>query len=76
MAQLSIYIDENTLKKIEVAAELENISISKFVTKKINKTIEGSWPDNFDSLFGSIRDETFNIIGPVSYKNDVPREKL
>ncbi|MCD6116213.1 hypothetical protein J7K93_04290, partial [bacterium] len=73
MAQLSLYIDENTLKKIELAAKIENISISKFVTKRINETLKDSWPDKYDSLFGSIHDETFNAAEQLSSKNDIPR---
>ncbi|MCD6122500.1 MAG: hypothetical protein J7K04_11740 [Spirochaetales bacterium] len=76
MAQLSLYIDENTLKKIEIAAKIENISISKFVTKKINDALRSSWPDKYDSLFGSITDETFGSIESLNNKNDIPREKL
>ncbi len=76
MAQLSLYIDENTLKKIGIAAKIENISISKFVTKKINDALRSSWPDKYDSLFGSMTDETFDFVKPLNNKNDIPRENL
>ena len=76
MAQLSLYIDKNTLKKIEIAAKIENISISKFVNKKINDALKNSWPDNYDRLFGSITDETFGSVKPLNHKNDISREKL
>jgi len=76
MAQLSLYIDEKTLKKIELAAKIENISISKYVTKKLNDSLKDSWPDKYDSLFGSITDETFKPVKPLNNKNDIPREKL
>jgi len=73
MAQLSLYIDEITLKKIELAAKIENISVSKFVTRRMNETLKDSWPDKYANLFGSITDETFDLIEPLSNKNDIPR---
>lgn len=76
MAQISLYIDEKTLKKIELAAKIENISISKYVTRKMNETLRISWPDNFDSLFGSITDKTFNFVEQLSTGDDIPRERL
>jgi hypothetical protein len=36
MAQLSLYIDRKTLEKIEIAAKLEHLSISKYVVRKLN----------------------------------------
>ena len=35
MPQISLYLDTETLEKIEKAAELDNISISKWVTGKL-----------------------------------------
>jgi hypothetical protein len=34
MPQLSLYIDEETLKRIEAGADAENLSLSKYVVKK------------------------------------------
>ena len=76
MPQLSLYIDELTLKKIELAAKIENVSISKFVTKKLNESLHDSWPDNFESLFGSIQDDTFMPIDSLSFNDDIHRENL
>jgi hypothetical protein len=76
MPQLSLYIDESTLKKIELAAKIENLSISKFVTKKLNESLHDSWPDNFESLFGSITDDSFTPIEPMNYSNDSHRENV
>lgn len=38
MPQLSLYIDEKTLKKIETGAKMEHLSISKYVVRKLDKT--------------------------------------
>jgi len=76
MPQLSLYIDENTLKKIELGAKIENLSISKYVVKKLNESLHDSWPDHYDRLFGSISDESFKPIEPMDYKHDIPRENI
>ena len=76
MPQLSLYIDSATLKKLEIAAKIEQLSISKFAVKKLNESLNTKWPENYVSLYGAIKDDTF-IIDPIdSFKNDVAREEL
>ena len=76
MPQLSLYIDEKTLRKISIAAKIENLSISKFVVKKLNESMHDSWPENYGELFGSISDETFGRNDQLHFEDDTPREKL
>ena len=76
MPQLSLYIDELTLKKIELAAKIEHLSISKFVVKKINESLHDSWPDGYDQLFGAISDDSFVSPDSLQYSDDLPRESL
>ena len=76
MPQLSLYIDEKTLKKIAVAAKIEKLSISKFVVKKLNESMHNSWPDNFDKIFGSINDDSFDVVESLKIENDASRETL
>jgi len=59
MPQISLYIDEDTLEKIEHIAKNENISISKWVGNNIKSLIKNQYPNDFFSLFGAIGDETF-----------------
>lgn len=60
MSQISLYIEEETLRKIELAAKLENKSISKWVASKVKSSLKNQWPDDYFSLFGQIKDKTFN----------------
>jgi hypothetical protein len=57
MPQLSLYIDEPTLKKIESLAKIEKKSISKWVRSKLNNVIEKTWPEDYFSLFGSVSED-------------------
>lgn len=59
MPQLSLYIDEKTLKNVEKAAKTEHVSISKWVCSKLKKTFNEDWPENYFELFGSIEDDSF-----------------
>ncbi|OHD48456.1 MAG: toxin-antitoxin system, antitoxin component [Spirochaetes bacterium GWF1_41_5] len=76
MPQLSLYIDNTTLSKIEKAAKIDHKSISKWVTNKLKSILNNSWPDNFDALFGSIKDNELPVIKKLSFKADSKRIKL
>ncbi|XDD46093.1 toxin-antitoxin system, antitoxin component [Leptospira sp. WS39.C2] len=74
MPQLSLYLDQDTLKKIELAAKKEKVSISQWVKGKLQSSFEKKWPDNFFQLYGSIEDDSFNKPDSLSLKNDNKRE--
>ena len=74
--QLSLYIDAETLKKISLAAKIENLSVSKFVVKKLNESMHDSWPTKYEELFGSITDETFERHDQLSFNDDTVRQTL
>ena len=74
MPQVSLYIDQSTLKRVEVAAKTERLSLSKYVSLKLRASLEDQWPDHFDELFGAIGDKSFGV-EPVSAA-DVPRQSL
>jgi PHD/YefM family antitoxin component YafN of YafNO toxin-antitoxin module len=58
MPQISLYIDEETLKKIEKAAKKEHISISKWVGNNIRRSFKSEYPENYFDLYGSVKNET------------------
>ncbi len=74
MPQISLYIDESTLKKIESAALRQHVSISKWVTEQIRARVEPIYPPHFEELFGSISDETFMRPEEPSFDLDTSRE--
>ncbi len=75
MPQISLYIDKDTLTKIEKAAAKERISISKWVGNNLKKTIKGNYPPGYFDLFGSITDESFEI-EKLSFDQDIKRENV
>ena len=76
MPQLSIYLDEKTLRDIETAAKIEQISISKYVVQRIKDSLRHEWPQNYENLFGTIEDDTFTTTDRHSFENDMKREML
>jgi hypothetical protein len=78
MPQLSLYIDAKTLSKLQEAAKINNTSVSKWVNKKLKEELLHNWPDNYQSLFGSINDESFTAehINDLSFSDDAEREPL
>jgi hypothetical protein len=76
MPQISLYIDKETLKKVEKAANAEKTSISKWVGKQLKKSLQTNYPEDFQSLYGSIRDDSFTVPKRKSFDADTKRESL
>ena len=76
MPQLSLYIDKNTLNKIEIGAKIEHVSISKYVVRKLNESMSKAWPENYKNLYGVIHDDSFNVERIKDFSNDITRERL
>ncbi|MBS3897972.1 MAG: hypothetical protein KGZ54_03890 [Dethiobacter sp.] len=76
MPQLSLYIDEETLARIETAAKINKTSISKWVSERLKESLANNWPENYRSLFGSVNDDSFVYEKCKSFSNDSEREEL
>lgn len=76
MPQISLYVDEKTLKKIEHAAARENTSLSKWVVTQIKTKIDPVYPADYEKLFGAVQDTSFKRPVEQSFANDIPREPL
>ena len=76
MAQISIYIDEQTLKQIELAAEKEHDSISKWVKKRLVLSLKTAWPTDYFDLWGILNDDTFTRPPQIKSSRDRKRQEL
>ena len=76
MPQLSLYIDNETQKQLEIAAKIEHLSISKYVVKILNESMHAKWPLHYDDLYGSIDDGSFKVDRIDNFNNDIKREEL
>jgi hypothetical protein len=73
MPQLSLYIDQDTLTKVSDAARAEHVSVSKFVTGILARTVSDTWSQEFLDTYGSITDPTFVRPEELDPADDVPR---
>lgn len=76
MPQLSLYLDAETLKKVESAAKREKISISQWVRNRVQISLDKNWPENYFNLFGSIKDETFTEVKELPFSQNSIREEF
>lgn len=59
MPQLLLYVTEEQLSKIENEAHANKMSLSKWVVTEIMEKIERQYPSGWETLFGSIRNDSF-----------------
>jgi hypothetical protein len=76
MPQISLYIDEYTLKKVENRAKQENTSVSKWVGESIKKSISDEYPKGFFELFGSLKHIPFERPAQGKIEDDCPLEQF
>ena len=77
MSQLTIYLETDTLKRIERCSQEENLSISKWVKKCVLKTLDDELQPGYFDIFGSLADdESFHRPEQGNFNADVNRESL
>ncbi len=76
MPQLSLYIDEETLRKIETAARINKTSVSKYVSQALKEHLSRKWPEGYKEIFGSITDDSFSKSDSLNFAHDLKRESL
>ena len=73
MAQLSLYLEEETMDMLKKKAVLANVSLSKYVAELIRNDAASGWPTGYGDLYGSIDDETFRKPAELSFELDGKR---
>ena len=76
MAQLTIYLDDDTLKKIEKAAGRDKESVSRWVKKRLVMTLANVWPGKYFNLFGALSRDSFQRPAQPDPSHDKPRQAL
>ena len=77
MGQVTIYLDNETERKLKEAAKSSHISVSKWVAGVIEEKITTKWPEDVVNLPGSWKDD-FPTIEEIrsGVDHDSPREGL
>lgn len=76
MPQVSLYIDKETLVKIERLAQNSHVSISRWVGNNLRKLIKDDYPDDFFNLFGAMTDASYMRPEQSAFSTDVARETV
>jgi hypothetical protein len=76
MPQISLYIDADTLKKVEVRAQQDRISLSKWVGNCLKSSIKDEYPEGFAKLCGALKETAFEIPPQGKFDDDCLRECL
>ena len=74
MAHLTIYLTDDTERRVRRAAKAAKVSVSKWVADRVAKSVETSWPPEFLALAGSFPDFPDASELRKGYGQDVPRE--
>lgn len=77
MAQMTLYLDTETEKKVRAAAQREGKSLSRWAGEQLARAAgAGKWPDGYFDLFGSVDDESFRAADEIPSSLDTEREEL
>jgi hypothetical protein len=76
MAQISIQLNESTLKALEITASKNHTSVSKWIEDRIHHELKQEWPENYFSLFGSLDEDDLSEPPEIPYKYETNREDL
>ena len=76
MAQITIYVDERTRRRIARAAKAAKVSVSTWVREKLAKAVRDDWPPGYFDLLGSLRDAPLEPPPELDFRDDARRARL
>ena len=76
MAHLTIYLSDDTERRVRMAAKAAKLSVSKWVADRVAESIETSWPTEFVALAGAFPEFPDPVELRKGYGKDAPRESL
>ena len=74
MAQLSLYLDPETHRKVEAAARRESVSLSRWAREHLAKAADASAASAWDHVagFAGTADESFQVPTRESSHREIP----
>jgi hypothetical protein len=73
MPQVTIYVDQETSRRMRAAAKAAGVSLSRWVSGLVKQRTAQEWPDSVRRLAGAWADED---VQQPAVGHDVPREPL
>lgn len=76
MSQLTIYLDQESMRAVKSAARRERLSVSRWASIHLGAAARRAWPKDYFGLFGALGDCDFRRAPQGDFEKDVPREAL
>jgi hypothetical protein len=76
MAQVTLYMDDDTMAKVRAAAKAAGMSMSAWVTQLVRDRTRSEWPDDVAELAGAWPDLPTAEELRSSQESDVTRETM
>lgn len=76
MAQVTLYMDDDTMARMRVAADAAGVSMSAWVTGLVRERTRAQWPPEIAALAGAWRDLPEAEALRAGSGVDLPREPL
>ncbi len=54
MSQMTIYLDEVSMREVKRSARREHISVSKWARRRLCEAVRHTWPPDYFKVFGAL----------------------
>ncbi len=76
MSQMTIYLDEASVRAIKRSAKREHVSVSNWARRRLCEAVRDTWPNDFFTAFGALRESDLDRPPQPSFASDVKRQEL
>ncbi len=76
MSQMTIYLDETSMRAIKRSAKREHVSVSNWARRRLCEAVRETWPDDFLATLGSLADSDLIRPSQDDMPHDANRETL
>ena len=76
MSQLTIYLDDVSMRKVKTSAQKAKMSVSRWARTKLTEASTHEWPADYFRLFGSLSEEDLKRPNQGQFIDDLSRRKL
>ena len=76
MSQLTIYLDEASMRDVKRSAKREKISVSLWARRRLGEAVRHAWPRDYFELFGVLRDSDLTRPLQGRLTDDTPRKSF
>ena len=76
MSQLTIYLDEASMRGVKRSAKREKVSVSLWARRRLCEAVRSAWPQDYFTLFGALSDNDLKRPRQGTFDADATRKSL